>query len=98
MATSKLKATFRYNDYGTRAVTVGDLATNSTAVADFKVNVKAFNATGVDAVSDTFLSDAGAPLVGISEAEIITTDQTVIYAKSELLAQRALTAGTDEEG
>lgn len=93
MATSALKATFTFDNYATRSVTMSPFAPNSAAVNGFKANVKQFNAIGYTAVSDTFLYDAGATLghvTGIKDAEIITTTKTLIYSKTAYLGERAM--------
>lgn len=90
MATTALKATFKYSDGDSRSVTFQPFAQGSTSVSKFKNNVKDFNATGITDVSSTFLSSSGAPCTGISAAEIITTNKTVIYAKDAQSLARAL--------
>lgn len=95
MATSALKATFTFDNYATRSVTMSPFAPNSAAVNAFKANVKAFNAVGYTSVSDTFLYDAGTTLghvTGIKDAEITTTNQTLIYSKTAYLGERAMKA------
>lgn len=98
MATTALKATFKFSDADTRAVTFTPFATTSSSVDDFKVNVKQFNAIGVDAMSSTFLSSSGAPCTGISAAEIITTNQTVVYARDAQALARALAEEDSNNG
>lgn len=93
MATSALKATFTFDNYATRSVTMSPFKPNSSAVNGFKANVKAFNASGYTSVSDTFLYDAVTTLghvTGIKDAEITTTTQTLVYSKTAYLGERAM--------
>lgn len=100
MATSALKATFTFDNYATRSVTMSPFAPTSAAVTGFKANVIDFNTNGVSSVSDTFLYDAGATLghvTGIKDAEVTTTEQTLIYSKTAYLGERAM-KDTETEG
>ena len=101
MSTSALKATFQFQNFDTRAVTFSPYDPTSTAVTGFKNRVIAFNTAGgennFESISDTFVSDVDgvlAPCTGIRSAEIITTDQTLIYSKSAYLGERALNSET----
>lgn len=81
VTTYKIKLTMSYADYGTRSYTLPVYtAPNSTNV---KSAIAAFNAAANTAESDvakTFISDYGAAPIGITEAEIDTITEEVIYS------------------
>lgn len=86
-ATTVLRADFQYSDGTTTSFSLGPYKPTDSAVAGvFKAKCIAFNDpentdTGVVAVSDTFVSKAGAPCTGIKSARATTTDSTLIYSR-----------------
>lgn len=80
MATSAKTAVFKFQDGETYSLTLSPFNPNNTN--SFKANVKQFNANiGSNAYSDTFVSEAGAPVIGIESAKIVTTEKTYFYQR-----------------
>ena len=78
MATSAVQATFEFTDGETYSLTLSPL--NPSSTTPIKSNFKAFNASiSGAAYSNTFVSTAGAALVGIKDAKITTTENTYFY-------------------
>lgn len=99
MATANLSATFEFGDGTARTVTFSPFNPTSQAVTGFKVRVKQFN-SGASQYANfrtSFLSDEGVSCTKIREATILTTEKTVLFAKSAEYAARALESG-DENG
>ena len=80
--TKTARITMTYADANTRtyAITV----TNPNIDGDYmKTQIAAFNtaaATGTSDVNKTFVSDTGQPVTMISEAELVTKTEDVIYS------------------
>lgn len=99
MSYSALSAEFGFGDKTSRTVTFEPYDPSSSAVTNFKTNVINFNSTIPSAFQTTFLSNDGASCTGIINATIVTTDKTVIFAKSAEYATRAISeSGGDENG
>lgn len=77
MAESRLKIRTAFADEATRDHEFGPFATNSSAIANIKTNIAAFNSNIAD-FGANYLSDGGATCTGIVKAQIITTDETEI--------------------
>lgn len=87
MATSALRADFKYSDGTTTSFSLSPYKPTDTAVTNFKGKCIAFNNpentdTGVVAISDTLVSQTGAPCTGIEAARITTTEKTLIYSST----------------
>lgn len=81
--TTALKLTMLYSDSDTRTYTINDLDSEKIVIDDVKTKIKAFNqaaATDNSDVKKTFISDDGYNVTEISEAEIVTTTEEVIYS------------------
>lgn len=109
MADSKIlkkEVTFSFANESTRKVTVNnfnpDTEGTTTAVSEFKAKVKAFNNSDVTLAATAYFSnpdDDGNvyPVTGIKDAAVVTTEKTVIFAKTESARLAALNvAGGDE--
>lgn len=79
MATSSKTATFKFADGDEYDLTFSPF--NPASTASFKANVQQFNATSISAISDTFISSAGAALTSISAAKFVTTERTTFYTR-----------------
>lgn len=77
MSSAKLKMTFAYADETNRALEITNL--NPALDRDeLKTKIKALD---VDAISDTFVSDAGAALASLAAAQLVTVTETDIPLK-----------------
>ena len=80
--TRTAKVTFTYADANTRTYNIN--VTNNAVDANYmKTQISAFNtaaATGTSDVNKTFVSDTGQPVTMISEAELVTKTEEVIYS------------------
>lgn len=80
MATAAKTAVFKFSDGSDYSLTLSPFDVSNTT--DFKAQCKAFNANiGSQAYSDTFVSEAGAPVTGIESAKIVTTEKTYFYQR-----------------
>ena len=80
MATASKTAVFKFQDGSDYSLTLSPF--NPANTTDFKAKCKAFNANiSSNAYSDTFVSDAGAPVTGIESAKIVTTEKTYFYQR-----------------
>lgn len=80
MATSAQTAVFEFSDREEYSLTLSPF--NPANTLNFKANCKAFNNTiSSAAFSDTFVSTAGAPVVSIASAQIVTTENTIFYER-----------------
>lgn len=87
MATSALRADFKYADGTTTSFSLSPFNPTGSAVSNFKGKCIAFNNpentdTGVVTVSDTLVSKTGENCTGISAARITTTEKTLIYSRA----------------
>lgn len=80
--TRTAKVTLTYADANTRTYNIN--VTNSAIDGTYmKTQIAAFNtaaATGTSDVNYTFVSDTGQPVTMISEAELVTKTEEVIYS------------------
>lgn len=80
-STKTIRTTLTYADGTTRTYT---LPTSESATAQIaKERIAAFNtaaATGTSDVNKTFVSDLGQSVAAITEAEIVTKTEEVIYS------------------
>lgn len=79
--TTAIKTTLMYQDGATRTYTI--TAPTQLDPTQVKAQIAAFNtaaATGTSDVNKTFVSDFGNPVTLISEVEIVTTTEEVIYS------------------
>ncbi len=90
MSVTTLKATFGFADFTTRDIKISPYRPNSPAVSNFKNNIIDFNTTGINNIKAIFLSDTGAECTGITAAEMITEERTVIYALNQSALLNAL--------
>lgn len=79
--TKTINATLLYSDYSERTykIPMTDEATDTTA----KEAIIAFNEAAQNnniAITQTFISDNGAPVTGIKDAVVIRTTEDVIYS------------------
>ncbi len=78
-AKSEINLALGYEDETKRKIVIGPYAEmDSTALAEIKAKIKAFNASDVSVVSSLILSDGGASCTGIVEASVTTTDSREI--------------------
>lgn len=95
---AKKSATFTFDNDSTRKVTVGNFdpaQMDNAAIREFKSKIIAFNDSDVSKVSAFYFSnpdDEGNvyPVKGISAADVVITEKTVVYAKSESARLAAL--------
>lgn len=101
---AKKSATFTFEGGLSRKVTMGNFDPETmslTAIEEFKDKVVAFNDSDVSKVSSYYFSnpdDEGNvhPVTGISAADVVITEKTVVYAKSESARLAALNADIEE--
>lgn len=77
--TSKIKLGIIYTDYSDRTYNINN---NNAAANEVKEKIAAFNTAAADpnsSVAKTFISEGGAPVARISEADMIYTQEDVIY-------------------
>lgn len=76
-----VRLTMKYTDYSERTYNLPtEYVQQSTTV---KTKIQAFNTAAAIASSDvakTFLSENGAPVIGITNAEIVTVTEEVVYS------------------
>lgn len=77
--TAKLKLDFAYADDTNRSIEIPNLDADLDAAA-LKTKIKALD---VDAISDTFVSDAGAALSALAGAQLVKITETEINLKTE---------------
>lgn len=77
--TAKLKLDFAYADDTNRSIEIPNLDADLDAAA-LKTKIKALD---VDAISDTFVSDAGAALSALAGAQLVKITETEIKLKTE---------------
>ena len=102
---AKKSVTFDFESGLTRKVTIGNFdptKMDNTAIRAFKSKIIDFNNSDVSKVSAFYFSnpdDNGVvhPVTGISAADVVITEKTAIYAKTESARLAALRA-TEEEG
>lgn len=95
MSVTTLKATFGFSDFTTRDIKITPYNPSSVAVTNFKNNIIEFNSTGLNDIKGIFLSDTGAECTGITTAEIITENRTIIFAKNQAALLNALRGDDD---
>lgn len=103
---AKKSATFTFENGSTRKVTVGNFdpeQMTSSEVNNFRDKVKAFNDSDVAKVSAFYFSNPDDDgnvhaVTGISAADIVTTEKTVIYAKTESARLAAIRGNSNEDG
>lgn len=77
-ATNQGKITVLYQDATSRTYTLPDL--RDEALTDIKSKVKAINQNMPENFSTTFISENKAPAIKIGKAQIISTEEEVIYS------------------
>jgi|GEM_PF-1398351 len=82
MAESIIKVRVSYADEATRDLEFGPFAPTQAAVVNLKTNIAAVN-EDVATWGANYLSDGGATATGITKAQIITTNETVINLNDE---------------
>lgn len=78
--TKAVKLTLAFKDATSRILTFNGV--DDEALPQVKAKVKALNANMPPALATTFVSTIGAQLIAISKAQIIITEEEVIYSAS----------------
>lgn len=87
-ATSELRATFNFDDGTNYVYSMGPFRPAGAAVAGFKTRVMSANQNS-SFDSEAFISSEDSFCKGITAAEIVTSDRTVLFAKSAALRAQA---------
>lgn len=76
-----LEMTASYEDGTTRKITAGPYDEDSPALADLIEDASAIKTLNADpsAIKHLLLSDEGADFLRISKAQIVTTEETLLY-------------------
>lgn len=98
--TTQVKATAAFSDMSTRSISISPYSATSTALGQLKNNIINFNASSesTTALAAVYKSDNNAGFTKFSEAEIITTQRDVIWAKNDTFAAKALRGEGTENG
>lgn len=76
--TTKVNVGLTYADSSSRTITFEKVATEQ--ISNVATRIQAINANMSDAFKATFVSATGSPVITIGKAQVITTEEELIYS------------------